>query len=157
MRRYRLVLAAGFICATTASLGAQTAQPAPIDRVTFDVAGGISLYGPHAFGGLEVALQRWLALRGEGLYSHSMKERWARHRYAALSLTGVVSLPTQGSVTPYLFGGYSVSVGQGYGMGLERVPLGGAGLRFRFGKLQPFVEVRAQQRIGVPISIGFRF
>jgi hypothetical protein len=157
MRRYRLVLAAGLVCAATAPLSAQAAQPAPLDRVSFDVAGGMSRYGPHAFGGLEVAMQRWLALRGEALYGHAVNPRWLGHRYAALSLSGVVSLPTKARVTPYLFGGYAVSASQGYQIGLEPIALGGAGLRFRFGKLQPFVEVRAQHRIGTPISIGFRF
>src|SRR5688572_6372317 len=104
MRRYPLVLAAGLVCAASAPLAGQTAQPAPLDRVSFDVAGGVSRYGPHAFGGLEVAMQRWLALRGEALCSHALNPKWPGRRYAAVSLSGVLSLPTKAPLTPYLFG-----------------------------------------------------
>lgn len=51
--------------------------------------GGMSRYAPHAFGGLEVAMKRWLALRAEGLYALHTKETFPERRHTAVSLSGV--------------------------------------------------------------------
>jgi hypothetical protein len=133
---------------------AQTIEQ-PRDVWTLDVGTGMSRYGPHVFGGLELSMQRWLALRSEGLFGLQSRENRPGYRLTALSLTGVLSFRGAARISPYLLGGYAVSASQGFGPKVG--PLGAAGLRFRVGKLQPFIELRAQHRVGVPISIGLRF
>lgn len=152
MRALKLI---AIIAVTASPLLSQTVEPITRDRLTFDVAGGMSRYGPHAFGGLEIAMQRWLALRGEGLFALHSRQSWPEYRHTALSLSAVVSYKPGARVSPYLLGGYGLSVSRGSEPRLG--PLGGGGLRFRFGRVQPFVEVRAQPRIGVPLSFGIRF
>ncbi|MGH7679568.1 MAG: hypothetical protein ACRENU_13950, partial [Gemmatimonadaceae bacterium] len=132
-------------------LAAQTSDSMPRDRVRLDVGGGMSRYGPHAFGGLEVAMNRWLAIRGEGLYStQTGGKRPQLFQYTALSLSGVVSYRSDERVSPYIFGGYVVAVSSGFQAGVG--PLGGGGLRFRVGRVQPFLEMRWQHPIGTPVS-----
>jgi hypothetical protein len=129
--------------------------PPTADRRTFDVGGGMSRYGPHAFGGLEMAMNRWLAFRGEALFSTRDGPQDRDYRSTALSLTSVLTLNREARVAPYVFGGYGASVSQGHQLGF--VPLGGAGLRVRVWRIQPFAEVRAHRGLGVPISLGLRF
>jgi hypothetical protein len=115
----------------------------------------MSRYGPGAVGGLEVAMRRWLALRADGFVSLGLHNRVPDRDLVALSLSGVVALRSESRISPYVFAGYAYSASRYLPPGGG--PLGGAGLRFRFGKLEPFVEVRSQHRIGVPLSLGLRF
>jgi hypothetical protein len=93
------------------ALPAQTTTPAPPpDRVTFDVAGGVSRYGRHGFGGLEVAMNRWWALRTEALFGQDrQRENGLYYRSAALSLTNVLTYDRNARLTPYVFGGVSLA------------------------------------------------
>ena len=155
MRRVRSSIAAAAILVVAASLSAQITEPVARDRLSLDVGAGMSRYGPHAFGGLEAAMNRWLAVRGEGLFSLQSRQDWPDYRVTAVAVSAVVSLPTDSRVTPYLLGGYAFSMSQG--LSPRAGPLGAAGLRFRLGKVQPFIELRAQHRIGAPMSVGIRF
>ena len=112
-------------------------------------------FGPSAFGGLEYAMNRWLALRIEGLVSLQQRDNWPDRWLTSFSLASVYSMRANKRVSPYLFGGFAYSMSRHFAP--ELGPLGGGGLRFRAGKLQPFVEMRAQHRIGAPLSIGLRF
>lgn len=140
---------------TAGPLSAQITEPVARDRLLFDVGAGMSRYGPHAFGGLEASMNRWLAVRGEGLFSLQSRQDWPDYRFTAVAVSAVLSLPTDSRVSPYLLGGYAVSMSQG--MSPRVGPLGAVGLRFRLGKVQPFIELRAQHRIGAPLSVGIRF
>jgi hypothetical protein len=102
-----------------------------------------------------MAMNRWLALRAEGLVSLQQRNDWPDRFLMSVSLSGVASFRSDKRIAPYVFGGAVYSQSRLIGPGLG--PLGGAGLRFRFGAVQPFVEIRAQHRIGVPLSIGLRF
>lgn len=150
-----IILVAVMTTGAPAALVAQSSDTSFSRKMTFDVGTGLSRFGPHAFGGLEFSMQRWLSLRAEGLFSMQSRETWPGYRLTAASLTGVFSFRSGARVTPYILGGYALSASRGYAPGLG--PLGAAGLRFTFGKLQPFIELRAQHRIGVPMSVGFRF
>jgi hypothetical protein len=143
------------------SLGASTsgAQHAEADspgRLSFDVASGLSRYGPHAMTGLEYAMNRWMATRADLFFG---LRNWTNDpnpsRLTAVSVAGVLSTPETFRITPYLLGGYGLSASQG--LRPEFGPLGGVGVRFRLGKFTPYVETRAQHRVGVPISVGIRF
>ena len=136
-------------------LTAQTSDSTPPDRVRFDVGGGMARFGPHAFGGLEMAMTRWLAVRSEGLFTMQSRRDWPDYRFTALSLSGVVSYKSDARVSPYAFGGYALSASQGFQASLG--PLAGGGLRFRVGRVQPFLEMRWQHPIGTPMSLGIRF
>jgi hypothetical protein len=139
------------------ALPAQTTAPVKQDRVTLDVAGGVSRYGRHGFGGLEVAMNRWLALRTEALFGQErQRENGLYYRSTALSFTNVLTYDREARVAPYLFGGVSLAASQGHQ--LTFIPIGGAGLRLKLGRFEPFVEGRAQQStIGQRLSIGVRF
>jgi hypothetical protein len=139
------------------TLPAQATNPVPPpDRVTFDVAGGVSRYGQHGFGGLEVAMNRWWALRTEALLGQErQRENGLYYRSTALSLTSVLTYDRDARVTPYLFGGYSLGVSQGHQLGFT--PLGGVGVRLKLGGWEPFLEGRTQQGVGRRLSFGVRF
>lgn len=119
------------------------------------VGGSLSRYGPGAIGGLEMAMNRWLALRADGFVSVQRQNRVPDRHLAAVSLSTVVALRSESRFSPYFFAGYAYSASRYLPPGGG--PLGGAGVRFRFGAVQPFVELRGQHRIGMPISLGLRF
>ena len=62
------------------SLRAQT-DAQPPDRKAF-AGGTVMRYGPAAFGGLEMAMNRWLALRAEGMASLQQRNDWPDRFYA---------------------------------------------------------------------------
>lgn len=158
MRITTFVPALAVICFATTSVSAQEPSPPPqASRGArgVDVGTGLSQYGPHVSAGLEHAMSRWLALRGEGMFARQKRDLPGSFRVFGLSLSTVASFRSDSRVSPYIVGGYSFSAGQGTGVGGG--PLGGAGLRFRFGALKPYVGVRAQHGFGVPMSLGFRF
>jgi hypothetical protein len=134
------------------SLRAQTDIQA--DRKVF-AGGSVMKYGPAAFGGLEMAMNRWLAIRAEGMASLQQRNDWPDRFFGSVSLSGIATFRADTRLAPYVFAGGAYSMSRHLAPGLG--PLGGAGLRFRFGAVQPFVEVRAQHRIGAPLSIGLRF
>ena len=144
------------VAAAVALLSAPlSAQSAPrSDRFTFDVGAGVSRYEPHAVVGLEAAMNRWLALRGEVLFTE-LHLGLPSSRYTALSVAGVTTWRRDARVTPYALAGYTGFGVQGFGA--ETGYLAGAGLRFRVGKFQPYAELRAQRGIGMPITFGLRF
>ena len=145
-----------FILLASVSLPAQTTIPAEPDRLKFDVGGGVSRYGRHGFGGLEVAMNRWWALRTEALFGQErQRENGLYYRSTALSLTSVLTYDREARVTPYLFGGYSLAASQGYRLGFN--PLAGAGVRVKLAGWEPFLEARTQQGVGRRLSFGVRF
>jgi hypothetical protein len=156
MRSIGSIVAAAIVIGTT-PLNAQTAEPPARDRLTYDVGAGVSRFGPHAFGGLEASMNRWLAIRGEGLFSPQSEQNLPGSGLTSIAMSAVLSPPDHPRVrvSPYAFGGYALSLGQGRGP--QFGPLAGAGIRFRVGKVQPFIEARAHHRIGVPLSLGIRF
>jgi len=135
---------------------AQDVVPETARRLSFDVAAGVSRYGPHAATGLEYAMNRWLAARTDVYFS---LRNWttfpAASRLTAVSIAAVASAPERLRMTPYLLGGYGISASQGFRP--ELGPMGGVGLRLRLGRFSPYIETRAQHTVGVPISIGVRF
>ena len=134
------------------SLRAQTGQ-APQHKAF--AGGSVIKYGPAAFGGLEMAMNRWLALRAEAMASLQQRNDWPDRFFGSVSLSGIATFRTDTRMAPYVFAGGAYSMSRHLAPGLG--PLGGAGVRFRFGAVQPFMEIRAQHRIGVPLSIGLRF
>ena len=154
-------VASCFLAVALMSLAATPlmAQDLPADssrRLSLNIAGGLSRYGPHGSTALEVSMNRWLAARGEVFLG---VRNWTSYpsasRMTALNVAAVVSAPERFRITPYLLGGYGISASQGFSP--EFGPLGGGGLRFRLGRFNPYIETRAQHRVGVPISIGVRF
>ena len=123
--------------------------------LSLNVSAGLSRYGPHGITGLEYSMNRWLAARGELFFGRNWTNDPVFSRMTAVNVTAVVSAPEIARVTPYLLGGYGLSFSQGIGPTLG--PIGGGGLRFRLGRISPYIETRAQRLVGVPISVGIRF
>jgi hypothetical protein len=153
MRILESVVAVTVVFLAAAPLHAQSPGDG-VDWTPF-AGGNMSRYGPGAVGGLEMAMKRWLALRVDGVVSFQQQPTVPDRHLAALSLSGVVALSSGSRVSPYFFAGYAYSASRHLPPGGG--PLGGAGVRFRFGRFQPFVELRSQHRIGIPISLGLRF
>jgi hypothetical protein len=138
-----------------APLAAQEASSPP-SRVTIDLAAGMSRFGSHTFGALDVSMKRWLAFRTELLFGgQDRPEGPSSIRAAMLTLGGVATLAPGKRVTPYVLGGFSSSALQGDGFDVG--PMAGAGIRLRIRGIQPFLETRVQHRLGAPISFGVRF
>ncbi|HYC51444.1 MAG TPA: hypothetical protein VEB19_10090 [Gemmatimonadaceae bacterium] len=156
MRVRTCLVALSIVCLGGSASEAQQAATEVPDRVSFDVASGLSRYGPHAITGLEYSMNRWLAARADVIFG---LQNWTNDpnptRLTAVSLAGVLSTPEKFRITPYLLAGYGVSASQGFRP--ELGPLVGGGLRLNFGRFKPYVETRVQNRVGVPISIGVRF
>lgn len=150
----RTSVAAFVLLSAAAPLCAQSSDEPTKVRSEF-LGGGLMRFGPSAFGGLEYAMTRWLALRVEGLVSLQQRDDWPDRWLTSFSLSSVYSMRADKRVSPYVFGGFAYSMSRHFApdFGL----LGGGGLRLRLGKLQPFIETRAQHRIGAPISVGLRF
>jgi hypothetical protein len=139
--------------AAAAPLSAQS--DGPTDRFSFDVAGGMNKFGPHAFGGLEMAMNRWLSLRAEALYSQREHQTLSGTHTTAASIGAVAALNRDGRFSPYILGAFASSASQGFA--LQHGAIAGAGLRMRFGSVQPFLEYRQQRLLSQPLSIGLRF
>jgi hypothetical protein len=153
MRIPEAVVAATVLLVGAAKLQAQTPHT-PLERTPFAGA-SMTRYGPAVLGGLEMAMNRWLALRAEGIVSLQQRDTWPDRYLTAFTLSGVLSFRSESRVSPYFLAGAAYSASRHFDP--DAGALGGAGIRFRFGKLQPFIEARAQHRIGVPISLGLRF
>ena len=144
--------------ASTLATPAAAQSPSPLQRdvLSFDLGAGVSRYGPHVLGGLEVSMNRWLAARADLLAGvHTEDTFYAARHLTAFSVAGVVSTPPAWRITPYLMAGYGVSASRVFSP--ETGPLVGGGLRLRLGRVSTYAEVRGQHRTGTPITIGLRF
>ena len=135
-----------------------SAQDVPGDSsrsLSLNASAGLSRYGPHVTTALDYSMNRWLATRGELFFGRNWTNDPMFSRMTAVNVAAVVSAPEIARITPYLLGGYGLSFSQGIGPTFG--PLGGGGLRFRIGRISPYIETRAQRLVGVPISLGIRF
>lgn len=145
-----------------AILAAITLAAAPLaaqdtgTRVRMDVAGGMMRYGPHAMVGIELSSPRFpLAARVDGVVGVAPEHDIPGRKFTALMLGAVLPFNANGRVSPYLLGGATLSASRYLDPAVGGVAGGGA--RVRIGKVNPFVEARAQHRVGPIMSLGLRF
>jgi hypothetical protein len=147
----RLTVAIAFTL-VAAPLNAQSAG----SGFSFDVAGGMMRYGPHALAGVELSSPRFpLTARVDALVGVAPAHEVPGRMFTALMIGAALPFNADGRVSPYLLGGAALSQSRH----LEPA-LGGAagvGARLRIGALSPFVEGRMQHRAGPTLSLGLRF
>ena len=155
MRVRSCLMTLALVSLVSSPVAAQDVAGDSTRSLSVNLSAGLSRYGPHGITALDYSMNRWLAARTELFFGRNWTNDPMFSRMTAVNVAAVVSAPEIARITPYLLGGYGLSFSQG--IGPTPGPLGGVGLRFRLGRISPYVETRAQRLIGVPISIGVRF
>lgn len=155
MRVRSCFLAIALVSLVSPAVAAQDVARDSTRSFSLNVSAGLSRYGPHGITALDYSMSRWLAARAELFFGRNWTNDPMFSRMTAVNVAAVASAPEIARITPYLLGGYGLSFSQG--IGPTTGPLGGIGLRFRLGRISPYVETRAQRLVGVPISVGIRF
>lgn len=140
--------------------GGVAAQHTPKDTsrvgISADVAAGMMRYGPQVALGATISSPRsWIGARVDLMLGVAPAHEVPGTNFMAATAAGVLPIHPTRRVAPYLMAGAAVSQSRFLPPAIGAV--GGAGVRFDLGVLRPYVEGRAQHRVGPSFLVGFRF